>query len=127
IVVVALVRPHVVPPAHIGGLPVLERALQASVASEVDVVGNPIGVVDVAGRHTRSRLNFGCAPLPYTFNAPCSPTAFGRMKIQFCHADSRPKMRVSCVSGSGNRRFASMPVSASGDSAMRDSIAWRIS
>src|SRR5437899_4627181 len=49
------------------------------------------------------------------------------MKIQFCQADKRPKIRVSGVSFGPNRKLASRPVSASGDCAARDSIAWRIS
>src|SRR6266436_5811685 len=47
-IIVALVRTHVVPPAHVGGLPVLEGALQDAVASEIDVVGNFFGVIDHA-------------------------------------------------------------------------------
>ena len=58
-----------------------------------------------------------------TVNAPFSPTAFGRWKIQFCHAVSRPKIFVSIVSGPANRRFASIAVSASGENAARLSIA----
>ena len=49
------------------------------------------------------------------------------MKIQFCHADRRPKMRVSIVSAPPKRRFASRPVSASGDRLARSSSAMRIS
>ena len=62
-----------------------------------------------------------------TVRAPFSPTAFGRMKIQFCQAVRRPKIFVSIVSGPANRRLASIPVSASGDSAARASIASRTS
>ena len=49
-------------------------------------------------------------------------TAFGRMKIQFCHAVSRPKTRVCIVSGPAKRRLASMPVSASGERLARSSM-----
>ena len=42
-------------------------------------------------------------------------------------ADSRPKMRVSMVSAPAKRRFASMPVSASGDRLARSSMAMRTS
>src|SRR5205807_3971034 len=77
--------------------------------------------------YTRSQLNFALFPLPYTFSAPVPPTALGRMKIQFCHAERRPKMRVSIDSGCTNRRLASRPVSASGESATRDSMARRSS
>src|SRR5580704_18850598 len=55
---------------------------------------------------TLSQLNFTGAPVPYTFNAPLIPTAFGRIKIQFCQADNRPKTRVSRVSLIPKRRFA---------------------
>ena len=56
-------------------------------------------------------------------SAPFVPTAFGRIKIQFCHAESLPKTRVSSVSGIPKRRFASSPVRASGERAVRNSIA----
>src|SRR2546427_4072644 len=120
-----VVRPHLAPPVEKARLPVLERALQRAIVGEVDVVGDLLGVVDSA--HTRSQLNLAFAPLPYTFSAPCSPTAFGRMKIQFCQALSLPKMRVSMVSLPEKRRFASMPVSASGERLARSSIAMRTS
>ena len=55
------------------------------------------------------------------------PTALGRMKIQFCQAESRPKMRDSMVSCPPKRRLASRPVIASGERARRLSIASRIS
>src|SRR6266850_2505370 len=45
-VVVALIRTHVVPPAHVSGLPMLERALQYAVASQINVVRNLFGVID---------------------------------------------------------------------------------
>jgi len=41
--------------------------------------------------------------LPYIVNAPRSPVAFGRMKIQFCQADRRPKIFVASVSGPEKR------------------------
>src|ERR1051326_2479186 len=41
---------------------------------------------------------------PYDVRAPLGPTAFGRWKIQFCQAVSRPKIRVSMVSGPTKRR-----------------------
>jgi hypothetical protein len=56
-----------------------------------------------------------------------SPTAFGRWKIQFCHAVSRPKIFVSIVSGPAKRRLASRPVIASGENAARASTAARTS
>src|SRR5207245_10140996 len=89
------------------------RSRKRFVVREFGVVGDLLEIVD--GAHTRSQLNLAFAPLPYTFSAPCSPTAFGRIKIQFCHALSLPKMRVSMVSLPGKRRFASMPVSQSGE------------
>src|SRR6266568_8294455 len=80
------------------------------------VTGSPLSYVDErGGGYTRSQLNLALLPVPKTFNAPDPPTAFGRMKIQFCHAERRPKTRVSIVSTAPKRRFASMPVSASGD------------
>ena len=74
-----------------------------------------------------SKSNSARSDVPYAVSAPFGPTAFGRWKIQFCHAVRRPKIFVSSVSGPTKRRFASMPVSASGDSAARLSIARRTS
>src|SRR5581483_11386971 len=119
-------RPHVGPPPEEAGLPLLEGAQEAAVAGEVDVVRDAVLVVD--GRHhALLRSNSGRRPVPYTRSAPRSPTAFGRWKIQFCHADSRAKILLSRVSGPGKRRDASMPVSASGENATRSSIAIRTS
>src|SRR6266480_1281090 len=136
-IVVALVRPHVIPPAHVRWLPMLESALQDAVPAQIDVVRNFFRVINHCDSprtpdsnpfiHTLSQLNFTGAPVPYTLSAPLAPTAFGRMNIQFCQAESRPKIRVSSVSPGPKRRFASSPVSASGDCAARDSMAWRIS
>src|SRR5437773_1582482 len=120
-----VIRSELLPPVEKARLPVLERALQRPVVREIDIVGDPLGIVDRA--HTRSQLNLALAPLPYTFSAPCSPTALGRVKIQFCQAESLPKMRVSMVSLPEKRRFASMPVSASGERLARSSIAMRTS
>src|SRR5258706_3599949 len=121
--VVEVIRPKLFPPFEETRLPVLERALQRLVVREVDVVGDLFGIIDSA--HTRSQLNLAFAPLPYTFSAPCSPTALGRTKIQFCQAESLPKMRVSMVSLPEKRRFASMPVSASGERLARSPVAHR--
>ena len=96
-------RPHVAPPVEKSGLPLLERALERLVACEIHVVGDFLAVVDA---HTRSQLNFALLPVPNILSAPVSPTALGRMKIQFCHADSRPNTRVSIVSVTPKRRFA---------------------
>ena len=40
VVILKALRPHVAPPLDVLGLPVLERALQALVAGQVDVVGD---------------------------------------------------------------------------------------
>src|SRR5262245_19145530 len=77
--------------------------------------------------HTLSLLNVGDTPLPYSFKAPCSPIAFGRWKIQFCQAVRRPKILVSIVSGPAKRKFASMPVIASGEKLVRSSSITRSS
>ena len=58
-------------------------------------------------------------------SAPRSPTALGRWKIQFCHAERRPKIFVSIVSGLAKRRLDSIPVSASGEKEARSSSAIR--
>src|SRR3989442_14237888 len=119
-------RSHLAPPVHEPRLPVLERALQRAVVGEVDVVGDLYGVLDRHGQ-TLARSNFAFAPVPYAFSAPRSPTALGRLKIQFCQALSLPKMRVSMLSLPGKRRFASRPVSASGERLARSSSAMRTS
>src|SRR5229473_988293 len=117
--------PHAAPPIEEARLPMLQRALQRAVLGEVDVVGDALLIVD--GHQTLSRLNCGLEPLPKSFKAPFSPTALGRLKIQFCQAERRPKMRVSMVSGPAKRRLASRPLSASGDRLARSSTATRIS
>src|ERR1700730_3850816 len=119
-------RPHVLPPLEELGLPVLEGAQQPPVLGEVDVVGDPLVVVD--GRHhTLLRSKSPRSPVPYTLSAPLGPTALGRWKIQFCHAESRAKILLSSVSGPPKRSEASMPVSASGENAARSSMAIRTS
>src|SRR5260370_39451435 len=137
LIVVALVWSHVVPPSHVRGLPMFEGALPDAVSTQIDVVWNFLRVVNhrdlprtpdsSPSIQTLSQLNFTGAPVPYTFSAPLVPTAFGRLKIQFCQAERRRKIRFSSVSVGTHRRFASSPVRASGDCAARDSMAWRIS
>jgi hypothetical protein len=41
--------------------------------------------------------------VPNRRSAPSGPDALGRLNIQFCQADSRPKIFVSSVSGPANR------------------------
>src|SRR3989449_4778621 len=120
------VRAHVLPLRDELRLPLLEGALQAAILAEADVVRDPLRVVD-RRHHTLLRSNSLRWPVPYTTSAPFGPTAFARWKIQFCHADSRPKILVSSVSGPPNRSDASMPVSASGEKAARASSACRTS
>src|SRR2546428_3603803 len=120
------VRTHVPPPLEDFRLPLLQGAVQAAVLAQVDVVRDPLRVVD-AGHHTLLRSNSLRWPVPYTTSAPFGPTAFGRWKIQFCHADSRPKILLSSVSGPPNRSDASRPLSASGEKAARSSSAIRTS
>ena len=40
-------RAHLAPPVLEAGLPVLKRSLEAAVVGKVDVVWNPLGIVDV--------------------------------------------------------------------------------
>src|SRR5207245_100034 len=91
------VRAHVLPPRDELRLPLLEGALQAAILAEADVVRDPLRVVD-RRHHTLLRSNSLRWPVPYTTSAPFGPTAFARWKIQFCHADSPPKLLVSSVS-----------------------------
>src|SRR5688572_19643166 len=120
---VAAVWSGFAPPVYEAGLPVFERTLQCLIGAQVDVVWNPVCRRNArrTASHVRSQLNRALLPVPYTFNAPPSPTALGRVKIQFCHADSRPNTRVSMVSVTPKRRLASMPVKASGDMLARSS------
>src|SRR5438128_2944091 len=129
VVILEPLRSHVAPPLDVLRLPMLERALQALVAREVHVVRNLLGGDHLCSspRYVLFQSNSGRPCCPYTLSAPFSPTAFGRWKIQFCHAESRPKIFVSIVSGPAKRRLASMPVSASGDRLARSSMASRTS
>src|SRR5271156_1541300 len=53
---------HLAPPLQEAGLPCLERALEAAVVGETDVVGNPLRVVN---RHqTLLGSNSGRVPVP---------------------------------------------------------------
>src|SRR6478609_7624979 len=111
------------PPIQKFRLPVFEGALERAIRSEADVVGDAVLIIGF--HHTRSQSNFGLDPLPKSFSAPFSPVALGRTNTQFCHAESRPKIFVSVVSGPGKRKLASMPVSASGERLARSSMAIR--
>src|SRR5207244_9654768 len=104
-------RSHVPPPLEEPRLPFFQRALQAAVAGEVDVVRNALQIID-GPHHTLLRSKSLRSPVPYTWSAPFGPTAFGRWKIQFCQAERRPKILVSCVSGPPKRREASIQVSS---------------
>src|ERR1039458_6854933 len=120
-----IARTEVLPPLQELWLPVFQCALQSTVGAEVHVVRNPVLIVD--RHHTLSQLKRAFDPVPNNLSAPCSPVEFGRMNTQFCHAERRANTLVSVVSAPGKRRLASMPVSASGESAARSSIAIRIS
>src|SRR5215469_18355114 len=80
-----------------------------------------------AHAYTLSHVNRAFDPVPNSFSAPCSPVEFGRMKTQFCQAESRPNTFVIMLSAPGKRRLASMPVSASGERLARSSMATRTS
>src|SRR5690606_23397383 len=110
------------PPVEIAGVPFFQRALEARIAGQVDVVRDQVVVVDFEGHQIRSLSYLARAPEPYFRSAPSGPAAAGRWKIQFCHALRRPKILVSMVSGPGNRTFASSPVSESGEKLSRSSI-----
>src|SRR6185369_9035910 len=117
---------HLHPPVEELRMPLFERALQPPVVGEAHVVRDALAVVD-AGHHTLLRSNSLRRPVPYTSSAPLGPTALPRWKIQFCQAESRPKILLSSVSGPPKRIDASIPVSASGEKAARASIARRTS
>ena len=59
-------RPHVVPPVDVAGMPLLQRALDAHVLPERDIVRDQAVVVDLLDVHgyTLSLLNVGDTPLP---------------------------------------------------------------
>jgi hypothetical protein len=58
----SLVRPHLVPPVEVGGLPVLEGALQRLVRGEVDVVGDFFAVIDAHGLLSPLGLSVALSP-----------------------------------------------------------------
>src|SRR5262249_18337828 len=117
---------HLHPPFEELRMPLLKRALQTAIVGEADVVRDALVVVD-PGHYTLLRSNSLRRPVPYTSSAPFGPTALPRWKIQFCQAESRPKILLSSVSGPPNLIEASMPVRASGENAARSSIAMRTS
>src|SRR5262245_30694617 len=69
--------PHVVPPVEKARLPLLQRTLEPPILRQVDVVRNPLEIVD-ARHHALLRSNSARSPVPYTRSAPRGPTAFGR-------------------------------------------------
>src|SRR5262249_40298014 len=88
------------PPVEVARQPFDEGALQPFVRGQVDVVRNLFVryshhmssfACSLAQGQVRLQSKVGRSGLPYRDSAPCSPTAFGRLKIQFCHADRRPK------------------------------------
>src|SRR5262249_55308650 len=117
---------HLHPPVEELRMPLLQRTLQPTVVGKAHVVRDALAIVDT-GHHTLLRSNSLRRPVPYTSSAPLGPTALPRWKIQFCQAESRPKILLSSVSGPPNRIEASMPVRASGENAARSSIAMRTS
>src|SRR5215813_6918534 len=123
---VEVARSQPMPPVQEFWLPMFQCPLQRSVRTQIHIVRNPVLVVRLH-RYTRSQSNFAFDPFPKTFNAPCSPVAFGRMNTQFCQAESRPKIFVNKFSFPAKRKLASIPVSASGERLARSSIAIRIS
>jgi len=107
--------PHLAPPLQeTAAASARARALQRPVVDQVHVVGDFLGVVD--GAHTRSPIEFGFGAGAVDLErARARRRRWGRLKIQFCHAVSRPETRASAWSpGRRKRRLASMPVSASG-------------
>jgi hypothetical protein len=132
-----VVGDQVVPPVDVAGVPLLQRLEHPLVARKTDIVGDLRVVADIdqvehrcllcgwrGGSQTRAHVEFAApaaAVIALQAVALQAPTALGRWKIQFCQAVSRPKMRVSIVSGPAKRRFASIPVSASGLNEARSS------
>ena len=93
----------------------------------------PVYALKTVDGSDKARLEGGDVPkarphaAAVAFQRASPPAAFGRWKIQFCHADSRPKMRVSMVSGPAERRLASIAVNASGENEARSSSITRTS
>src|SRR5207245_10648729 len=95
-------RPHVAPPLEEPRLPFLQRALQAPVAGEVDVVRDALQIVD-GPHHTLLRSKSLRSPVPYTWSAPFGPPAFGRWQIQSSPASRPPEILVDTVSRPATR------------------------
>jgi hypothetical protein len=60
------VRAHVLPPVDVTGVPFLQRALDAGVALEADIVGDEAAVIDLLDIHdyTLSLSNVAFLPVP---------------------------------------------------------------
>jgi len=54
--------------------------------------------------------NCGRSGWPYRVSAPCSPVELARVKIQFCQADSRPKIFGYRVVETGSPSFEHLRV-----------------
>src|SRR5262249_11456955 len=116
--------PHLGPPPPEPRLPGLQRPLQPPVVGQPDVAVDLLLVV--GAQRPRSRAKLARCRVPSRVRARWGPAAPGRVKIQFCQAESRPKILDSSVSGPANRWLGSMPVRASGLSEDRSSRAMRI-
>ena len=102
--------------------------LQRLIGGQIDVVWNRQSWrCSSCQESTRSTVESRLIASAVHLQCPGFTPAFGREKIQFCHADRRPNTRVSSVSVTPKRRLASMPVKASGDLLARSSRAIRIS
>ena len=80
------VRAEPGPPFEEFRLPMLERALQRAVVRQVDVVRDPLAIIDV--HQTRSQSKVGREPEPNSFRAPFSPTALGRLTCSDAFSNS---------------------------------------
>jgi hypothetical protein len=93
-------------------MPAFQRLEHAAIFGKADIVRDLGGVIDLDVLHvhdqTLFRSKFGFCPEPYLVSAPSGPTAFGRWKIQFCHAVSRAKIFRFHRLGAAKRRFASI-------------------
>ena len=107
-------RAHLLPPIQKLRLPVLQRALQRAIRAEIDVVRNALLIVDAITLFPiESRLGPGAEQLEravfaHGIGANENPVLPGR--------ETSEDFRLQGLAPA-NRRFASRPVNASGDSA----------
>ena len=129
-------RSDVRPPVDVAGMPAFKGSQNAAILVRPTCSGSWLSsrrrrchglfCVSIPPLLCAPGINFRLRPCRSVREAPVSPTAFGRWKIQFCHAVRRPKIWSHGLR-TAEARLASRPVKPSGEKLARSSRNTRIS